>query len=160
MPVPYTMEAVAALRHAAATQTSAAEIQQLLGWDNSMLVRVCRKHGIDMVVPAVPTSPGELPNTAPCLPHLARIISKLTERQTQIFRVLQPHARGEQWFNSAHIRERVIARGGNPKTSLRAIGRSVGSLGRSLEHARAEYRVEIQLGPGGGYRLVLCEATR
>ncbi len=160
MPMPYTIEAVNALRHAAATQTSAAEILVHLGWDAAMLSRICRRHGIDLLISNVPTSPGELPNSAPCLPHLARILSKLTERQAQIFRVLQPHARGEQWFKAAFIRERVIARGGNPKTGARSIGKSTHGLGLQLERIGAEYRIETQMGPGGGFRLVLREASR
>lgn len=56
MAIPYTPEAVAALRHAAAKNIPAIEVQQQLGWDGAFLARVCQKHKIDIagIVPSTP----------------------------------------------------------------------------------------------------------
>lgn len=56
MSMPYCPEAINALRHAAARNIRAAEIQASLGWDGEMLERVCRKHQID-IVGAIPATP-------------------------------------------------------------------------------------------------------
>lgn len=66
MSMPYCPEAINALRHAAARNIRAAEIQASLGWDGDMLARVCRRHQID-IAGAIPPSP----KIAPPKPVLA-----------------------------------------------------------------------------------------
>lgn len=56
MSMPYCPEAINALRHAAARNIRAAEIQASLGWDGQMLERVCKKHQID-IIGAIPATP-------------------------------------------------------------------------------------------------------
>lgn len=48
--VPYTRDTVKALRFAAAKNVPAAEILDSFGWDAAMLARVCRTHGIDLII--------------------------------------------------------------------------------------------------------------
>lgn len=64
--VPYTRDAVKALRFAAAKDVPAAEILDSFGWDAAMLTRVCRTHGIDLII-ARPTRTADSAVVAPTL---------------------------------------------------------------------------------------------
>ena len=157
MPAPYTMDAVKALRHAAATQTSVAEIQRLLGWDSPMLARVCHRHGIELVVTAPMPVPSAAPREpagpfAPYPPEVMHSITGLGPLQAQIFRVLQRHT--GQLVTGSLISD-FLGR----ETGTRSLAVSIAGLARRLERMRAGYRIESQKGPKGGYRLVLCEAA-
>lgn len=48
MRVPYTPDAVKAIRHAANDGQSRGDVQVAFGWDAGMLDRVCRQHGIEL----------------------------------------------------------------------------------------------------------------
>lgn len=148
MPVPYSRESIAALRHAERTRTPAEEIQRHLGWDGDMLARICRKHGIEIFGTAVNASPLEpLPPVAADPIEVVRTISKLTPLQTQIFRIFQRHA--GQLIKGTHIADLL------GKEGVRSLGITIASLGRHLERMHLGYRIESQKGPCGGYRLVI-----
>lgn len=160
MPVPYTRDAVKALRHAAATNISAAEIQQLFGWDAAKLTRVCRTHEIDIVdirgCASLAASECVAPplDSSPCIASpLDAILARLTERQAQIFRALQPHADG-RWFTTAWIANRI-----GVDSRISGIRDSVKGLGRKLERMEAQYQIEDKSGPWGGFRLVTDKAS-
>lgn len=158
MPIPYTRDAVKALRHAEATNVPVAEILELFGWDAATLTRVCRRHEIDLVdargSAAAAASQGATPAAPrrPVSPH-DYILSRLTERQAQIFRALQPHADG-RWFTAAVIGQRI----GVKTARAYGIRDSVKGLGRRLERMEAEYQIEDRKGPHGGFRLVTEKA--
>lgn len=150
--MPYTRESIAALRHAERTCTTAAEIQQLLGWDDSTLARRCAKHEIDLIGDAslsLPAAPAKLD------PALEAIVSRLTDRQAQIFRVLQPHADTGQWFSSA-----TIGRMAGNSAKANSLRSSMEGLARRLDRMDAKYLMENKIGPGGGYRLVIDKDAR
>lgn len=155
MPVPYTIDAVAALRHAERIGTPAEEIQQHLGWDSHMLARVCRTHEIDLVV----VSPAELPHPAraPISIDLQHIISRLTPRQAEIFRILQPRTYADvyqQWVSAAMMAKLIGVSGAHSITT------SIGGLARRLDRMDAEYQIEGRKGNHGGYRLVIKEPVQ
>ncbi len=161
MPIPYTLEAVAALRHAAATHTPSSEIQRHLGWDNSMLTRVCRKHGIDLVVATAEVAealPPQLAPIAPYPPMVARILAKLTPLQTQIFHILRRRANDGTWIKGADIAG-ALGRATDPG-GVRSVAQIVARIARRMERMRTGYLIETQTGPDGGYRLVLDEGAR
>ena len=160
MPVPYTMEAVAALRHAERIGVPAQEVQAQLGWDGGMMMRVCRKHGIGLVDSEAASAAPQMQREpagpiAPYPPEVMHIISNLTERQTEIFDILRRAANdGTQWVRGTDIAEMITGAG------RRSICMSAASLARRLKHIDAGYQVETQKGMGGGYRLVISEALR
>ncbi len=160
MPVPYTMEAVAALCHAERTGTSAQEIQRHFGWDAAMLARVCQRHGIGLVVSApsvAPPAPSRepLPPIAPYPANIVRIISKLSTRQAEIFRILRERQmNGGGTMTGSHLAEKITGAG------ARSMNMSTASLARRLERMDCIYRIESKMGPGGGCRLVLRDAAR
>lgn len=154
MAIPYTREALEALRHAAASNTPAAEIQQYLGWDTATIARRCKDHGIDLLIPLA-TAMGAHDDVPPPAPAaLDLILSKLTPRQAQIFSVLQPHADGE-WFSAAKIAKRL---GGDMTRKKVRVG--IAGLDRRLDRMDADYQVETRMGAGGGFRLVTDETKR
>lgn len=169
MSVPYTIDAVKMLRYQAANHTPASDIQQILGWDASMLERVCRKHGIGLVVPvalpapvAPPWEPLRQPGRpiAPYPAEVARIIAKLTARQAEIFRILRMRANdGGGWVRSIDIAQ-MINGARITGASRRSAGISTVGLGRRLERMDAGYRIERKSGQGGGYRLVIEEPAQ
>lgn len=166
--IPYTIDAVHTIRFQAANLTPASAIQQILGWDASMLERVCRKHGIGLVVPAAPAasvapprepSPHPGQPIAPYPPNVARIIITLSARQAEIFRILRMRAKeGGGWVRSLDIAQTI--NGASTASTRRSIGMSTVALGRNLERMDVGYRIEKKIGQGGGYRLVIEEPAR
>lgn len=150
MPMPYTRDAVKALRHAATTNTPLSEVQQYLGWDTATIARRCKDHGIDLLIPLT-TALGAR-DVPPAPMTLDLILSKLTPRQAQIFSVLQPHADGE-WFSAAKIAKRL---GGD--MTRKKVRAGIAGLDRRLDRMDADYQVETRMGAGGGFRLVTDKA--
>lgn len=166
--IPYTIDAVTAIRHAAAARTPISELQQHLGWDNAMLTRVCAKHGIELVTYSVlPASvlPSQepiresLPPIAPYPPWVARILGELTPLQARIFHILRRRGSdGTQWVKGADIAD-ALGRA-TDQAGVRSVSQAMGRIARRIDLMRAGYRIEAQTGPDGGYRLVIDKAAR
>lgn len=150
MPVPYTMEAVATLRHAAAHLTPIQVIQQQLGWDSNMLASVCRQHGIDIAPPAVAASVTRPrgPVLSPA-EKLAQFIGHLSPRQADAMKMLCAASA----INDAYIPATAIS-GSEPRDcKTRAVGRVIQILNSKLADERMPYRIDVRTSEGYAYRL-------
>ncbi len=163
MPLPYTKEAIAALRHAERLGTPAEEIQQLLGWDDGMFERRCREHKIRLISIGQQTKPGQVERLAARYPVNAKVsvklqplIDKLTPRRAEIFRILLSRpiqAIGdEQWVTSTAIADAIGI------SDISSVVTSIRGLARQLNRMDAEYKIDARKGPGGGYRIIIDES--
>lgn len=152
MPISYTPAALAMLRAAADRSTPRAEVQRLLGWDNTMLAAVCRKHGIDLV--------GAIPPSQPISSPVVRSLPVVSERNQ-----LRALANTMSGGASAIMLQRIIRYPIGeivPSAHLGVDGRNASScryhINNVLRKANLPFAVEgVTRGYDGGYRLVRSE---
>jgi hypothetical protein len=137
------------LREAAAQLTPASELLDILGWDEAMLTRVCKKHQIDLPTYAAQGATARAPQ--PDEPEsfaglsLEQIIAVLPQRQSEVLALWARQPR-DVFLTSTEAAEILVREPDKIAISLRAVD-------RKLQKRRASFRLEVRRGRTGGYRL-------
>lgn len=145
-PAPYTPEAVAALRSAAARNIPAEEIAQQLGWDAARVARVCATHRIDLLgLHARPATGMAVARTVPRRnPHaddLGGFCDALPAKTAQLLRALLRHPLGTR-----------VTEHETGLTSA-TISAARGRINLRLARDGLPYRIEARQGSNQGYWL-------